>query len=494
MADDYIPPAVIDVTEPSYHRVALNTFFLSIADVTNKFLMFFFYVLAARHLGAGKFGILSFGFAFATMFSALTDLGLGAVAAREIARERQRAQELISNAVGIKLVVALLVVILISGLVNILGYPAENRVIVYICSLFIVETAFIAYFCYIFQGFQRMEFTALVRIIQSLILLSGVLFLNRISPKPAYYAWLYAGAGLITTVVGIIILNSKFVPLKVSFNLGKWYSLLLDGLPIGIGAIFVLFYYWNGSALLSKIAGDKEVGVYNAAFRLVTGLNFIGISFSSALYPVFSSLFTTNPARLVHLLTRALRLIIVMLLPVGVLGSLFAGQLIVFIYGIGYLPAANVLRILLWWAFATGFTSVFSNYFMATNRARWMTIQTAIALFVNVILNLILIPSIGTRGAAISIVTAEFSSLIFYIVVWQILERYHTASRGIGVSLLRVIGALLPAVVIARIALRIHVLMGLVSGLLFYLIVLIVLREFTAADLEIIRPFLSRLK
>jgi O-antigen/teichoic acid export membrane protein len=479
------------VTGPVYSRVALNTFFLSIADITNKFLMFFFYVLAARHLGVEKFGILSFGFAFATMFSALTDLGLGAVAAREIARDQQRAKELISNAIGIKLVVAILVMILIWALVNILGYPRENRMVVYICSLFVVETAFIAYFCYIFQGFQRMEYTALIRVFQSLILLSGVLILSRVSPVPAYYAWLYAGAGFITSLAGIFILNRKFIPLKASFDLRQWRSLLIEGLPIGVGAIFVLFYYWNGSPFLSKIAGDQAVGVYNAAFRLVTGLNFIGVSFSSALYPVFSSVWASNPVRLTQLLTRALRWIIVMLLPIGILGSLLAEQLIVFIYGIGYQSAAEVVRILLWWAFATGFTSVFSNYFMATNRARLMTVQTGIALLVNVILNLILIPLIGARGAAISIVVAEFSGLIFYFSIWLTLERYYPAVSSIGKSLLRVMISLLPATAATLLPVRSAGLIGVGVGLFCYLGLLIAFRELSKADLEIIKPLFN---
>jgi O-antigen/teichoic acid export membrane protein len=482
------------VTGPGYSRIALNTFFLSIADVSNKFLMFFFYVLAARHLGVEKFGILSFGFAFATMFSALTDLGLGAVAAREIARDQRKAKDLVGNALGIKLIVVFVVMVLIWVLVNLLGYPRENRVVVYICSLFIVETAFIAYICYIFQGFQRMEFTAVIRVTQSLILLSGVLILSRFSPVPAYYAWLYAGAGFLTVIVGVFILNRKFIPLRVRFDLREWRRLLLAGIPIGIGAIFVLFYYWNGSTFLSKIAGDKAVGVYNAAFRLVTGLNFIGISFSSALYPVFSGIAASNPERLMPMLTRALRWIIVLLLPIGILGSLLAEPLIVFIYGIGYQSAASILRILLWWAFAAGFTSLFSNYFMATNRAHWMTIQTGIALFLNIMLNLMLIPLSGARGAAISIVVAEFSGLIFYFAVWQILERYFAAVSSIGGTLLRVTISLLPAALVAVLAARVQILLGLSAGLLCYIGLLIAFREIRRSDLEILKPFLSRLK
>ncbi|MEO0026089.1 MAG: flippase [candidate division WOR-3 bacterium] len=467
---------------------------MSIADIANKVLMFFFYVLAARHLGVERYGILSFGFAYATMFSALTDLGLGAVAAREIARKQRSVDELVSNAMAIKLVIAFLVMILIGVSVNILGYPPENRTIVYICSLFVLETAFVAYFCNIFQGFQRMEFTALIRVIQGLILLTGVLILKRFPPVSAHYAWLYAGAGLVATVTGLVILTRKFIPISLSFNFKKWCELLREGLPIGVSVIFVLFYYWNGSTLLAKLAGDKAVGVYNAGFRLVAGLNFLGISFSSALYPVFSSTFLTDTARLKQLLTRALRWIIVMLLPVAILGMILAEQLIIFIYGNNYQSAGVVLRILVWWAFATGFTSVFSNYFMATQRARWMTLQTASALAINVLLNLILIRRLGPLGAAIAIVAAEFTSGVFYFAIWQIIDRYRAGLSLVGKSLLRVVISLLPAGVAAAVVARVHILLGLSTGLWIYIILLFVFREIKSADLEIFKSFFNRLR
>ncbi len=398
-------------------RVALNTFFLATADIGNKILMFFFYVLVARHLGAEKFGILSFAFAFVTMFSALTDLGLGAVSAREIARNPASARYHIHNALGIKLIAAGVVTVVIVFLVNILGYAPVTKRVVYICSLFVIETAFTAYFCYIFQGFQRMEFVTLMRCFQGVILLIGAGIMSQGLPVVERYAWLYASAGLGTTVVGGVIMGAKFVPLGIRFVFPEWRQLLRTALPVGLGALFVLFYYWNGSTILAKITGDRAVGFYNAAFRLVVGLNFFAISFSGALYPVLAKSFPTGDGQLERIISRALKLMLIILLPIGVLGMIFSQPLIVLIYGTDYQPAASVLKILVWWAVFAGFTSLFSNYFIAINQSRLMTVQTGIALFTNVLLNFVLIPQLGAAGAAIAILAAEFGGLIFYLAV-----------------------------------------------------------------------------
>ena len=88
------PTSRSDRDNPAHvaRRVAKNAVYLAFADVTSKILGFVFYLLAARGLGVEKFGVLSFALAFVTMLGVLTDLGLGAVTAREIARNPGVAQ------------------------------------------------------------------------------------------------------------------------------------------------------------------------------------------------------------------------------------------------------------------------------------------------------------------------------------------------------------------------------------------------------------------
>jgi len=144
-------------------RVAKNTAYLALADVANKTMSFFFYLLAARHLGVERFGVLSFALAFTTMLGVLTDLGLGAVTAREIARNPAVAQREANAALAVKLVASVLAIGLIGGLVNWIGYPATTIRVVYILSFSVFANAISSYYCSVFQGFERMELVALTR-------------------------------------------------------------------------------------------------------------------------------------------------------------------------------------------------------------------------------------------------------------------------------------------------------------------------------------------
>jgi O-antigen/teichoic acid export membrane protein len=282
----------------SSKRVAKNTAYLALADGMNKLMLFAFFLVAARHLGVQQFGVLSFAVAFVTMLSVLTDLGLGTVTAREIARDRSVARQCVSTAVTIKVIASLLVMGLIAAGVRLLGYPVSTSLIVCVCGLFAVASAFAQYFGFVFQGFERMEFTALGRLVQTLVLIVGALVLCRGPASTFRYAALYAIAGLVSAGFSYLVCAIGFVRPYVSLDLAEWKRALSPALPVGVASMFVVFYYWNGSTLLSKLKGDAAVGNYSAAFRLVTGLSFVAFAFTGALLPFLSKLFRANPERL----------------------------------------------------------------------------------------------------------------------------------------------------------------------------------------------------
>jgi O-antigen/teichoic acid export membrane protein len=95
--------------------VARNTVFLAMSEVTSKLMMFVFHIIAARHLGVSGFGVLNTALAFVSMWVVLTDLGLGSLAAREIARDRRALRRYVPNVLSIKLIAS---VVTIGGLLR----------------------------------------------------------------------------------------------------------------------------------------------------------------------------------------------------------------------------------------------------------------------------------------------------------------------------------------------------------------------------------------
>jgi O-antigen/teichoic acid export membrane protein len=470
-------------------RVAKNTAYLALADIASKMLGFLFYLLAARRLGVEKFGVLSFAVAFVTMFAVLTDLGLGTVTAREIARDRSVAPRFISNVLAMKLLASVVVILLICALVNLVGYPWTTIRVVYICSFFVLGNAIASYYCWVFQGFERMNFVALTRITQTAVLVAGAIVLLRGNVAVERYALLYVGAGLTSALLAGTIAAVRLVRPGLAFVPREWWSLLRPSLPIGLTVMFTMFYYWNGTTLLSKLRGYEAVGTYSAAFRLAMGFAFAGLAFSGGVFPLFSRLFVSDPARSARALELALRYMMMLTLPVAAFVAVFARPLILLLYGGGYQGAVSLLRILGWWGVCASLNSLLSNFFISVDHPGAVTVQTGLALGVNLVLNLMLIPAIGAVGAAVSIVAAEAVSL-FFLVALHLRSPAHVRVRPLLGNALRVVAALSLAVLAAMAVTRWGVAVGLPVGLTLYGLLLFATGGVGKDDWKILRPLL----
>ncbi len=457
-------------------RVAKNTFYLALAEIANKLMTFAFFALAARHLGRERFGTFSFALAFNAMFSVFTDLGLGFLTAREIARSHAGAGRYVGNSLAAKSIASFLLAGLSILVARLLGYPPATVALVAVTSMFILASAVATYFGAVFQGFERMEFTALTRLLQTATLILGASVIGRGAVVTMRYAWLYVGAGFVAALCGALLTKWKLVRGGLSCTLQELKAMLKAGLPFGIGSVFVVLYYWNGTAFLSKFKDDAEVGLYSAAFRLVLGIGFLAYAFSGAMYPLMSRLHIAATERLKAGLTASLRYVLVLAVPMGVFVSVLASQIIVLIYGAQYAAAAPVLRILAWWGGLASLNSMLSNYLYAVDRPKTVLLQSALGLITNVALNLLLIPLLGGRGVAIAIVAAELCGTIILL-----LAQTTTASRAdmrqVFAAVIKCFAAAAVAVALAfYVAKVLHIVPGLVAGLALYTGLIVLLR------------------
>ena len=471
--------------------VAKNTLFLAVADVVAKFTTFGFMLVAARRLGTGQFGTFSFGLAFVSMFVVLTDLGLGQLAVREIARDVGIARRYVSSALAIKLAATVVVVAVIVLLVNALGYPKPAVRAFCICSLLISDSAFTLFYRFVFQAFERTVFAVIGRVIQTVILAAGLFAFHRSAPNVEYYAWLYAGSTLVTAVFSWAVTSLFLVRPGLSLDLKHWAKLLGAAAPVALAALLVAVYYWNGSTVLAKVKGDSAVGVYSAALRLVLGLSFLSSAFANAMYPMMARVFATERHRLAQVLERSLRYVAVVGVPLGVLGATLAGPTVALLYGTEFAQSAPVLRVLVWWGTLMYFNCMMSYFFMSIDRARVVAMQAALCLGVNVTLNVVLIPFLGALGSAVSLVAAELAGFAFLMFL-QLRTPARLSLPSLFSSVGRVTAEAVAAAPIAWLLERWNALVGLAAGLVVYSILLILFRSFTGIDIAALRAMLPQ--
>ena len=113
------------------------------------------------------------------------------------------------------------------------------------------------------------------------------------------------------------------------------------------------------------------------------------------------------------LLPTSLRHSISIGLPICVGGTLLAGPIITFIYGVKYSGSILPLRILIWNIGVIWISIHYGNTLIACDRQNRYLVGVSLGALSNIVLNLIFIPLYGMTAAAVTTVFSEIAVFAF---------------------------------------------------------------------------------
>jgi len=426
-------------------RIAKNTIVLLIANIISKTISFFYVMYIARYLGAEGFGILSFALAFTGIFGVFTDFGLEPLTVREVARDKSLAPKYLANISIMKIFLVSITFALIAVVINLLGYPEQTIKVVYLITLSLIFRAFAGVFYSILQAYEKMEYQSLGQILDSALMLLGVVVAIKKDFGVIGFAFLYFIVKIIILGYNIIILKWKFGDLVVEWSKLKmkidwnfWKLTIKEALPFGLSITFVAIFYWIDSVMLSFMKGDEVVGWYNASYRLVLFLLFIPNAFIAAIYPIMSKFYITSQNYLRLSLEKSFKYLTILGVPIGVGTTLLAKKFILMIFGLEYTNSIIALQILIWSSVFIFASQPFGNLLNCLNKQSIVTKITGICVVLNVTLNLILIPKYSLTGASIATVLTEFGSLVL-CVIWSLKIDYSIFNKKVAITISKVV-------------------------------------------------------
>jgi O-antigen/teichoic acid export membrane protein len=396
--------------------VVRNTFFLAVADVGGKVATFAFLVLSARRLGVNQFGVLSYAIAYTNMFAVLTDLGVGQLVGREVARGSARTREYLSVGLGLKFIAAVVAVTLAVAVSLLSEHTPQLTFVVALSALLLVDAALTSFFRPVLQGYERADILALGRLVQIVLLGASIAVLAVVQRGPMWYAGSFALAAVVAAVVTGAVTAARLQRLRPSFAFRPMGELLKASFPLGLAAALVMLYYWSGTTILGAVKGETSVGLYSAPYRLVVGISVLATAYGGAVYPILSRVHAFRRDDSPQLLWRVLHWAVVLALPVVVIGLGAPRGLLNLLYGPEYARASAVFGVLSLWAFLLFPNAVLSYYHIASHRPKVNAIQAGVSLAVCVVLTLLLVSALGPLGVAIALAAAEAMGLVVYAV------------------------------------------------------------------------------
>ncbi len=404
--------------------LARNTSVFTLALVGQKVISFAYFTYLARFFGPGDVGRYVFALSFATLFSVLLDLGLASVLTREVAREPQQASRLTSLVFGFKLVAVLVVCALAVATINLLGYPSLTRQLVYLACLVMVLDSFTLSAYSTIRGFHTLAWESIGSVLmQSVVGVLGVAASLYTRDLRAFLLALVVAAAA-NLSFSLYQLRRRFSlrPAPVFEARGFRYLLQLAW-PFALAAVLTRAYGYLDIMLLSVLKGDHALGIYSLAYKVTFALQFIPTAFAASLLPGFSSYYEAERAKLADTFVRGVAYLVIIAVPLSFGLAALAPAIVRTVYP-AFHESVVPLQVLVLSLVPLFATFPIGSLLSACNRQKRNTLNLALAVAVNLALNLLLIPRFGPTGAALA---SAASTGVLLVVGWQAVRRVMAA-------------------------------------------------------------------
>lgn len=473
-------------------NIAKNTSYLTSAMILQKIISFSYFTILARNLGPEYLGRYYFAISFTTIFAIFIDLGLINVLTREVAKYKDKANNLLGNVITIKLPFTLLSFLSVFIIMKALGYDELSRQLVYISSICMILDSFTATFFAVMRGFHILKFESIASFsFQIIVMTFGLLALY----SGKNILWIMGALAiasisnfLYSSTVLKIKWNIKIIP---KYNRELIKRILKITIPFGMFVVFQRIYMYLDSVLLSIMAGNIYVGLYQIAFKIVFALQFLPLAFTASLYPAMSSYWINDKKQLSVSFERAMNYLIIISLPIA-LGIATLADKIVLIFKSGYGEAVLPMQIIMGALLFIFLNFPIGSLLNACDRQKINTMNMGIAMFFSIILNLILIPMFQATGASITVLITNF--LIFCLgIYWvpKIIE--YNPKKTFIIFMKSLLSAIIMSLAVFYLKTIINIFIASFAGCFIYFLLLFLIGGFKREDvISIYNSFIKK--
>ncbi len=402
-------------------KIAYNVVASSVSKILSTVLALVSIGLITRYLGASGFGEYATVLAFQSLFSAIADFGLYSTATREISRPKADEAKIIGNIFSLRVAISAGVLLLSPLIFWFLPYSLVVKEAILIIAVSFLFSSSYQVLNGIFQKNLAMDKVAAIELFGKIIQVTMIFLVIKFQLG---FLWIIASIlfNMIFSFSCVYVLSKRYVSFRLRFDFTYWKTFIKESYPLGIAALIGFVYFKIDTILLSVMKTSAEVGIYNAAYKVIENITFFPTMMAGLIFPIMSQTIFTDWARFKDVSDKTYKIFWIFVTAL-VVGTLFlSGGIVRLIGGAGFDQADNVLKILIF-ALAAIFFSNFSNSILiAGNKQKKLMIIMFLAAIFNVVANLIFIPQYSYLAAAwISVLTEIFvAGATFYVVIREL--------------------------------------------------------------------------
>jgi len=488
-----------------------NSFWNLLTTLINRFGGLAFTIILARYLLPEGYGLYTIIFSTTMIFFTFADLGVNSTLVRYLSEALSKEKKKVTSYYRYLLKVKLILVLSVFFLLVLCAYPLayyfyDNASLFFpllVAALFMLVTAIEVFHAQIFYAIERTRYVAQREIITQILRIGFVfLIFYHISKE-----------NQITSIFALLAIVHLFVFGWILFYLRKLlpdlYKKSKEAIDkkrvrtflkfITIASISAMFFSYVDSIMLGVFLPPEFAGYYQVAFSIIIGVASLSAFPNGILLPIFTKLDNNKIERTIN---KTVKYISILAIPSS-FGIIILGRYLVrALYGYDYLSASIPLYALAPLIFPMIFVGTFLSLFSAKEKPQIFAKLILITLFMNVVLNFILIkillpvsPIWATAGVGIA---TSLSWIFYFLAALSISKKQFNLKISLRPTIKPIISSVIMSLVLFYFLLTVpsfDLIMGamLVStGILVYVASMLIIKGIEKQDLEIIKLFFKK--
>lgn len=368
--------------------------------------------LLTRYLGPSGVGNYNTITTYINFFIVIADLGLFAVAVREISKTPERERKLLGNIFLLRLVSALAASAVAIIIVFFTDYSTDIKYGVLFGTGFLFFNLMSSVYDMALQCRLKMQFSALAEFLSKLIslILLWLIILNHGSFIAVTFTILVSG---VVIFLFKWFFSLQFVRIKPEYDKKIFTWLFHTTWPIGVVFIVNNLFFKLDTLMLFVIKGSYDVGIYSVSYKVLEVTAFIAGYFTSALKPTITKGIQTKDKTLPSVMTKSILVLALIVAPIAASSIVFSREIIEFLSTKEFIVGHVSLILLSLTLPFIYIITLLTEILIANDSRRTMIKISVFILLFNFLTNLVIIPRFAYVGAAAT--TLASNILLFAI-------------------------------------------------------------------------------
>lgn len=378
-----------------------------VARILSMLIGFVVSIYVTRYLGPTLKGKMSYFLTLSTTIWMIMDLGFHKSLSYIIAKDRKKLNSLFSFSVLLHFIDIILLLIVVFYFKDFFYQKLEifNPLFLGLLVIMTTITRFGFSIKFIMLGINRILWQNMLKFMPTVTYISLFFILKlffKISDKYLFVLFsLIISSVLWTYGYTIKIFLTENINLNFKFTFKEIYLTYQLGIKAFLSSFFIFLLIRFDIFLIKKYSTLAELGIYSLAANFVTLLQSFSNLVGSLMLPKFAGESKNEDSNIVVLRRVALIFFFLMIMMAIIFLSV-GKQIITIVYDIEFIRAFDIFRLLLPAVFFLSLGSLINTFFWSKGFPITTILLPVIALGLNIVLNIVLIPKIGINGAAIA--------------------------------------------------------------------------------------------